>query len=481
MSQPPYGASGSGAADNGEPQYNPNTGMPLSSYDAGTQQYGSQPTASYDQDGYRGDQSQWAGQYGGGQDGGGQYASQPGHYGEEAGQYGGAAPYGAQPDQYGGQYGSPPGQYGAAPDQFSSGPFGGDQYSSGQYGAQQSAFGGYGPAQGESDKSFVVTWLLGWLLGSFGADRFYLGKIGTAIVKLVTAGGLGIWALIDLIMHLVGATKDKEGRRLAGYDRHKTKAWIITIGVWLVGIVLNIILVIVLTTTGIVSFTGGATTGQDDTTTSDTADDGSQDGGAQGGDTGDGAQDDQQAAGGAAADWADSTYGTFDPVTTTGSGEQIVELPEGVESAYVTVEDTSGDGLRSYGVDEAGEMVGRQIAALPGGGTGSGVIGVETGDEATHIEVSGTGDWELTLAPVSSAPPLPDSGSGSGAFLYEGDGGEATLSHDGESNFIVLQLGGGMHGLVANEIGQFEGEGTLEPGPSVVTVAADGSWEIAVG
>src|SRR5699024_5464341 len=185
-----------------------------------------------------------------------------------------------------------------------------------------------------------------------------------------------------------------EGRRLAGYDRHKTKAWIITIGVWLVGIVLNIILVIVLTTTGIVSFTGGATTGQDDTTTSDTADDGSQDGGAQGGDTGDGAQDDQQAAGGAAADWADSTYGTFDPVTTTGSGEQIVELPEGVESAYVTVEDTSGDGLRSYGVDESGEMVGRQIAALPGGGTGSGVIGVETGDEATHIEVSGTGDWE---------------------------------------------------------------------------------------
>src|SRR5690625_5010470 len=118
MSQPPYGTPGSGAADNGEPQYNPNTGMPLPSYESGTQQYGSgadpygagqygsQPTAAYDQDGYRGDQSQWAGQYGGGQDGGGQYASQPGHYGEEAGQYGGAAPYGAQPDQYGGQYGA---------------------------------------------------------------------------------------------------------------------------------------------------------------------------------------------------------------------------------------------------------------------------------------------------------------------------------------------------------------------------------------
>lgn len=474
MSQPPYGASGSGSADNGEPQYNPNTGLPLSSYDS-------------DQGDYRGDQSQFAGQYGGGQDGGGQYASQPGHYGEDAGQYGGAAPYGAQPDQYGGQYGSPPGQYGAAPDQFSAGQYGADQY--GQYGAQQPAFGGYGTgaAQSESDKSFVVTWLLGWLLGSFGADRFYLGKIGTAIAKLVTLGGLGIWALIDLIMHLIGATKDKEGRKLAGYHRHKTKAWIITVGIWLLGIIVSIILAIVVATTGIVSFTGGAT-GSDDTTTSDSSDDNAQNGGdtAQDGgddaaDDGSGAQDDQQAAGGAAADWADSTYGSFEPATTSGSGEEVVALPEGATSAYVTIEDVSGEGLRSYGVDEAGEMTGSQIVSLPEGGTGSGVIGVDDSDDSTGIEVNATGDWEVTVAPISSAPALPDSGTSPGAFLYEGPGGEATLSHDGESNFIVLQYGGSSPNLITNEIGTYEGTNPLDPGPSLVTVAADGSWEIAVG
>ena len=476
MSQPPYGTYGSGSADTGEPQYNPNTGLPLSPYDS--------------QDDYRGDQSQFAGQYGGGQDGGGQYASQPGHYGEDAGQYGGAAPYGAQPDQYGGHYGSPPGQYGAAPDQFPSGQYGANQYGTSQYGAEQSAFGGYGagPAQGESDKSFVVTWLLGWLLGSLGADRFYLGKIGTAIVKLITLGGLGIWALIDLIMHLVGATKDKEGRRLAGYDRHKKKAWIITIGVWLVGIVLNIILVVVLTMTGALSFTGGATTGPDDTTTSDSSDDNASDDQNDGGDTSgddtsgdDAAPDDQQAAGGAAADWADSTYGSFDAETATGSGNDVVELPEGVTTAYVTVEDVSGEGVRTNGVDDAGEFTGSQVVSLPAGGTGSGVVGVESYEDAAGIEVSASGEWEMTIAPISTAPALPDSGTGPGSFLYEGPGGEATLSHDGESNFIGLQYNGSSPNLIVNEIGVYDGTGTLEPGPSLVTIAADGSWELAVG
>ena len=78
-------------------------------------------------------------------------------------------------------------------------------------------------------KSFVVTWLLSWFLGYFGIDRFYLGKVGTGILKLVTLGGFGVWYLIDLIMTLVGAQTDKSGRPLAGYKKNSSLAWIITI------------------------------------------------------------------------------------------------------------------------------------------------------------------------------------------------------------------------------------------------------------
>ena len=62
-----------------------------------------------------------------------------------------------------------------------------------------------------SPKSRLAAALLCWFLGVFGVHRFYVGKIGTGILMLVTFGGLGVWALIDLIVILVGSfKKDKE-------------------------------------------------------------------------------------------------------------------------------------------------------------------------------------------------------------------------------------------------------------------------------
>lgn len=49
-------------------------------------------------------------------------------------------------------------------------------------------------------KSTGIAYLL-WLIGCFGVlgfHRFYLGKIGTGILWLITGGVFGIGALIDL-------------------------------------------------------------------------------------------------------------------------------------------------------------------------------------------------------------------------------------------------------------------------------------------
>ena len=66
-----------------------------------------------------------------------------------------------------------------------------------------------------TQKSWVVALVLCIFLGGLGVHRFYVGKVGTGILMILTFGGLGIWVLIDLILILVGSFRDKQGQALA--------------------------------------------------------------------------------------------------------------------------------------------------------------------------------------------------------------------------------------------------------------------------
>jgi TM2 domain-containing membrane protein YozV len=63
-------------------------------------------------------------------------------------------------------------------------------------------------------KRILPSFLLCFFFGIIGVHRFYVGKIGTGILQLVTLGGFGIWATIDFIMIIVGSFTDKEGKKI---------------------------------------------------------------------------------------------------------------------------------------------------------------------------------------------------------------------------------------------------------------------------
>lgn len=63
-------------------------------------------------------------------------------------------------------------------------------------------------------KDWLVTLLLCLFLGGLGVHRFYTGHIAIGLVQLFTAGGCGIWALVDLILIIVNNYTDSYGRPL---------------------------------------------------------------------------------------------------------------------------------------------------------------------------------------------------------------------------------------------------------------------------
>jgi TM2 domain-containing membrane protein YozV len=85
------------------------------------------------------------------------------------------------------------------------------------------------------EKDFLTAAMLSLFLGIIGVDRFYLGKVGTGLLKLFTLGGIGVWALVDLILILTGVMTDKKGRKLAGREKNLKLAIIIVVVVIVLG------------------------------------------------------------------------------------------------------------------------------------------------------------------------------------------------------------------------------------------------------
>ncbi|KAF8793522.1 TM2 domain-containing protein 2-like [Argiope bruennichi] len=64
---------------------------------------------------------------------------------------------------------------------------------------------------------FLTTLLYSVLLGFLGMDRFCLGHTGTAVGKLLTLGGMGIWWIVDVVLLVTGNLTPDDGSNWVPY------------------------------------------------------------------------------------------------------------------------------------------------------------------------------------------------------------------------------------------------------------------------
>jgi len=70
-------------------------------------------------------------------------------------------------------------------------------------------------------RHFLAAFFISFFWGVFGADRMYMGYWGLGFLKLITAGGLGLWVIIDLFLIMGGYMRDKQGREMLQVAEYK--------------------------------------------------------------------------------------------------------------------------------------------------------------------------------------------------------------------------------------------------------------------
>lgn len=191
-------------------------------------------------------------------------------------------------------------------------------------------------------------------------------------------------------------------------------------------------------------------------------------------------------------DWADETFGSFEKVSVSGSGDDTVEIPPEVGEAEMGIIelDYTGDGMKENGigflaalVDAEGELLlagpDSMWLATDGDAEVQGqVLWAPHQNGFTEAQVQARGDWTMTFTPISTAAELPAEGVGSWIYLYDGSGGDTTMRHDERYPTDLAEYTEPGSARRVIELRGPETDGSLSEGPSVVVVSSRGSWSL---
>lgn len=291
-------------------------------------------------------------------------------------------------------------------------------------------------------KKWLTAFILSLFLGVFGIDRFYLGKAGTGLLKLLTLGGFGLWALIDFILI---ASKSMRGVEWVNEGKNdKRTAWII----FAIAIALGIIVNAANKPSDNQNSTGTIT---QETNTASIAID----------------QEEQSPA----PEFAE-------PKTYEGNGDDIIDIGSLTDPRIVTFECSACSGNTSAKTNGAESLLVNEIGPYKG----RHLINLQEGSLTTEVTITADAPWKLTITDLNEAKQLSSasaSGSGDEVIYVSGSTTKATITNEGESNFAVhvYPESGGFSDLPVNTIGSYRGTVPLDA-PAYVQITSNGTWSL---
>jgi hypothetical protein len=160
-----------------------------------------------------------------------------------------------------------------------------------------------------------------------------------------------------------------------------------------------------------------------------------------------------------------------------GSGDKVLKFTEGPFTAELT--HTGSSNFVVYSMDtnlDDDDLMVNHIGKYKG-------TVLASSDEYGGLRIEGDGKWTAKVTPiaglVANAISGDTSGTGDSVFAWDiPDRSVVTITHKGDSNFVVYSYTADGSDLLVNEIGNYSGEKVMDSG--FVEVQADGKWTLSV-
>ncbi|WP_281654966.1 hypothetical protein [Eggerthella sinensis] len=169
----------------------------------------------------------------------------------------------------------------------------------------------------------------------------------------------------------------------------------------------------------------------------------------------------------------------IDPVTVSGSGADVVEIPSSLAVCLVEAQHDGGRNFSVWSLDSNMENVDLLVNTI-GAYSGTTTTGMGRGT-AQYLEIEADGDWTVTMSPISEAHQLENGEQRLGddvVFLDASNAKKLDIVNDGESNFSIWAFTSSKKDLLVNEIGSYSGT-VANKGYSLLVVNSEGTWSIS--